>query len=95
MFSPTAAIKSDAQYLLIIRDGAGNDPHPKLVQGNILFACATRVTPTDMSLQNGVHEYLKQYGQWDGYESIQVEVHEFDSAAIFEAEYKVENKQVQ
>lgn len=102
----------DAQYLLIVRNEAGNDPHPKLVPGSVLLDCMTRDwkshfepdgtlievdpgTPINKSLQNGVHQYLKQRSQWVGYKSIHVEVHTLDSAAIFEAEYKVEKERVQ
>jgi len=88
-------LRPDAQYLLIVRDGTGNWSHPKLVPGSVLLTCATRVTPTDRSLQNGVYQYLKQHGHWVGYKSIHVEVHKLDSAVIFEAEYKVEKERVQ
>ena len=105
-------LRCDAQYLLIVCNESGNDPHPKLVPGSVLLTCATRDrkshfepdgtlveanpgTPIDKSLQNGVYQYLKQRSQWVGYESIHVEVHKFDSAAIFEAEYQVEDETVQ
>ncbi len=92
-------IKPNGQYILIIRGSKGSylrddTPHLKLVSGSVLYNCATKAGESDKSLQNGVYEYLKQYGQWASYESLHVEVHKIHSLAIFTADYPIENERV-
>ena len=88
-------IFSNAQYLLVIRAKTGESP-AIVVSGGTLFNCADTSTQRDLSLQNGILEYLKKYGQIDlnDISLLKVDVYKLDSKPVFETYYRVTNGKV-